>query len=131
MSQKEEKNPKNEVVVDDISKLLNNDAVTEHTIRVDPNDASLVMKVQVRQLSFFDMQNAIKSFVNLSSAGEVEIDLAGYWRYMYEKCIVSTTPSLSLTQLTGLNAFVGSQLTTILPQPQELLAGPLGLGASE
>ena len=130
MSQKEEQKDK-EVVIDDISKLLNNSAVKEHTIRVDPNDSSLVMKVQVRELSFFDMQNAIKSFINLTSSGEVEIDLAGYWKYMYDKCIVSTEPSLSLTQLIGLNAYVGSQLTTVLPQPTELLAGPLGVGASE
>ena len=130
MSQKEEQKNK-EVVIDDISKLLNNSAVKEHTIRVDPNDSSLVMKVQVRELSFFDMQNAIKSFINLTSSGEVEIDLAGYWKYMYDKCIVSTEPSLSLTQLIGLNAYVGSQLTTVLPQPTELLAGPLGVGASE
>jgi len=130
VSQKEEQKNK-EVVIDDISKLLNNSAVKEHTIRVDPNDSSLVMKVQVRELSFFDMQNAIKSFINLTSSGEVEIDLAGYWKYMYDKCIVSTEPSLSLTQLIGLNAYVGSQLTTVLPQPTELLAGPLGVGASE
>ena len=120
MSQKEEQKNK-EVVIDDISKLLNNSAVKEHTIRVDPNDSSLVMKVQVRELSFFDMQNAIKSFINLTSSGEVEIDLAGYWKYMYDKCIVSTEPSLSLTQLIGLNAYVGSQLATVLPQPTELL----------
>jgi hypothetical protein len=130
VSQKEEQKNK-EVVIDDISKLLNNSAVKEHTIRVDPNDSSLVMKVQVRELSFFDMQNAIKSFINLTSSGEVEIDLAGYWKYMYDKCIVSTEPSLSLTQLIGLNAYVGSQLTTVLPQPTELLAGPLEAGASE
>lgn len=130
MSQKEEQKSK-EVVIDDISKLLNSSAVKEHTIRVDPDDSSLVMKVQVRELSFFDMQNAIKSFINLTSSGEVEIDLAGYWKYMYDKCIVSTEPALSLTQLIGLNAYVGSQLTAVLPQPTELLAGPLGAGASE
>ena len=131
MSQTEEQKKNKEVIVDDISKLLNNSTVKEHTISVDPNDSSLVMKVQIRELSFFDMQNAIKSFIALTSAGDVEIDLAGYWQYMYDKCIVSTEPSLSLTQLTGLNAYVGSQLTAVLPQPTELLAGHLGDGASE
>lgn len=131
MSQKEEKQKNKEVVVDDINKLLSSDSAKEYTIRVDPDNESLVMKVQVRELSFFDMQSAIKSFVSITASGEVEIDLAGYWRYMYEKCIVSTTPSLSLTQLTGLNSYVGSQLTQILPQPQELMAGPLGIGTEE
>tara|TARA_R100000152_G_C6780899_1_gene214319 strand:- start:4175 stop:4444 length:270 start_codon:yes stop_codon:yes gene_type:complete len=89
------------------------------------------MKVNVRDLSFIDMQKAIKSFVSIEMDGGIEIDLAGYWRYMMEKCIVSTEPSLSVVEMTGLNQFAGQQLTSVLPQPQDLLSGPLEDGSSE
>ena len=126
MSQKEKK--KEPQIVSDITGLLNDGSTTEHFISVDSDNPELVMKVELRELTFLDMQNAIKSFINLTASGEVEIDLAGYWKYMYEKCIVSTTPPLTQTQLTGLNSYVGSQLSAVLPQPGELLSGPLGIG---
>ena len=115
----------------DISSLLNNESTTTHSVLVDEQNPNLIMKVEVRELSFLDMQSAIKSFINLTSSGEVEIDLAGYWKYMYEKCIVSTEPNLSKAQLMGLNGYVGSQVSAILPQPTDLLTGPLGIGNDE
>ena len=115
----------------DKSALLINSGVTEHTIRVDPNDENIIMKVNVCDLSFIDMQKAIKSFVSIEMDGGVEIDLAGYWRYMMEKCIVSTEPSLSLVEMLGLNQFAGQQLASVLPQPQDLMAGPLEDGSNE
>ena len=69
--------------------------------------------------------------IEIEDSGEVEIDLAGYWKYMYEKCIVSTEPNLSKAQLMGLNGYVGSQVSAILPQPTDLLTGPLGIGNDE
>jgi len=130
VSQKEKQNSEPQIV-SDITGLLNNGKTTEHLISVDPDNDALVMKVEVRELSFLDMQSAIKSFINLTSTGEVEIDLAGYWKYMYEKCIASTQPQLSKAQLMGLNTYVGSQLSAILPSPTDLLSGPLGLGNEE
>jgi len=121
----------NGTVISDPSTLLANSAVTEHTIRVDPDDESLVMKVRVRELSFMDMQSAIKTFVAISTDGGVEIDIAGYWKYMFDKCVVSTDPTIGRGQLNALNQFVGSQLSAILPQPQDLLAGPLEIGNEE
>jgi hypothetical protein len=130
VSQKEKQNSEPQIV-SDITGLLNNGKTNAHSILVDPDNPNLVMMVEVRDLTFLDMQNAIKSFINLTASGEVEIDLAGYWKYMYEKCIVSTTPPLTQTQLTGLNSYVGSQLSAVLPQPGELLSGPLGIGNEE
>ena len=115
----------------DKAALLIKSGVTEHIIRVDPDDENLIMKVNTRDLSFIDMQKAIKSFVSIEMDGGVEIDLAGYWRYMMEKCIVSTEPSLSLVEMLGLNQYAGQQLASTLPQPQDLLAGPLDDGSSE
>ena len=118
-------NERTETVVEDASLLLASNDVVEHTISVNPDDETQVMKVRVRNLSFLDMQNAIKSFVNISTDGGVEIDIAGYWRYMMEKCIVSTDPNLGRGQLLSLNQYVGGQLTALLPQPQDLMTGPL------
>lgn len=136
MSQEEKtvETPKSEGkedVVVDASVLLANSDVTEHTIRVNPDDETQVMKVRVRSLSFLDMQNAIKSFVNINTDGGVEIDIAGYWRYMIEKCIVTTDPHLGRGQLLALNQYVGSKISALLPQPQDLMSGPLVDGSSE
>tara|TARA_R110000744_G_scaffold178418_1_gene297340 strand:+ start:122 stop:520 length:399 start_codon:yes stop_codon:yes gene_type:complete len=132
MEKRDKKNDgQDEQVISDLSAILANDSVSEHTIRVDQENPNLVMKVQVKQLSFLDMQEAIKSFIGITASGEVEINLAGYWRYMYENCIISTTPATNTTQLIGLNQFVGSQLAAILPQPQDLIAGPLVDGNNE
>ena len=129
MSQKE-KNSEPQIV-SDINKLLNNGKTNAHSVSIDPDDPNQVMMVETRDLSFLDMQSAIKSFIHISGSGEVEIDLAGYWKYMYDKCIVSTQPQLSKAQLLGLNSYVGSQLSAVLPQPTDLLSGPLGLGIEE
>jgi hypothetical protein len=120
-----------EQVVADINTILVNNNTTEHTVHVDPQNKNSVIKVHIRELSFIDMQKAIKSFISISGTGEVEIDLAGYWRYMYERCVVNTEPSLNTSQLLGLNQYVGSQLASILPQPQELMQGPLVDGNEE
>ena len=124
-------NRQGEQIIADKSALLVKSGVTEHTIRVDPDNEALVMKVSVRDLSFIDMQKAIKSFVSIEMDGGVEIDLAGYWRYMMEKCVVSSEPSLSVVEMLGLSQFAGQQLTAVLPQPQDLLAGPLDDGSNE
>ena len=61
----------------DKAALLIKSGVTEHIIRVDPDDENLIMKVNTRDLSFIDMQKAIKSFVSIEMDGGVDIDLAG------------------------------------------------------
>ena len=126
-----EEGGQDEQLVVDINTILVNNNTIQHTIRVDPQNENAVMKVHIRELSFMDMQKAIKSFIAVSASGEVEIDLGGYWRYMYEKCVVNTEPSLNTSQLLGLNQYVGSQLASILPQPQELMSGPLVDGNKE
>ena len=124
-----EQDGEDEQIIADVDAILVNNNTKEYTIRVDPENEKLVMKAHIKELSFLDMQKSIKLFVSITSDGEVEIDLAGYWRYMYERCIVSTEPSMNTTQLLGLNKFAGGQLAAILPQPQELMAGPLETGS--
>jgi len=115
----------NYTVVSDIGRLMAAPAAVEHIINVDPNDESAIMKIWVKDLTFLKMQEAVKSFVSITGAGNVDLDLAGYWKYMMRECIERTEPNLSATQLMGLNSHVGQQITALLPQPQDLIAGPL------
>ncbi len=115
----------NYTVISDINRLMVAPAAVEHIIKVDPEDETAVMKIWVKDLTFLKMQEAIKSFVSITGTGHVDLDLAGYWKYMMRECIERTEPNLSMTQLMGLNTYIGQQITALLPQPQDLIAGPL------
>ena len=115
----------NYTIVSDINNLMVSPAAREHKVRVDAEDESLVMKVWVKDLTFLQMQEAVKSFVSIDAGGGVDLDLAGYWKYMKDKCIERTEPNLSKTQMMGLSAYVGQQLTALLPQPQDIVSAPL------
>lgn len=117
-------------IADPMSLLVNSQAV-EHEIQADENDPNVVMKVWVKELSFMQLQDAIKTFVNLSAGGSVDIDLANYWKYMFAEAIDKTEPRLTIPQMLSLRPFIANQITALLPQPQDLLANPLADGASE
>ena len=114
-------------IADPMSLLVNSQAV-EHEIQADENDPDVVMKVWVKELSFMQLQDAIKTFVNLSAAGSVDIDLA---KYMFAEAVEKTEPRLTIPQMLSLRPFIANQITALLPQPQDLLANPLADGASE
>lgn len=111
-------------LVNDISSLLVKSGSQMHEIQVDPEN-NLVLRVWVKELTFLQMQDAIKSFVDINAEGGVNLDLAGYWRYMMDECIERTEPQMSKTQMLGLKASVAQQITALLPQPQDLMMGPL------
>jgi len=115
----------------DMSHLLVNSQAVEHEIQADEQDPDVVVKVWVKELSFMQLQDAIKTFVNLSAAGSVDIDLANYWKYMFAEAIEKTEPRLTIPQMLSLRPFVAQQITALLPQPQELMSGPLVGGATE
>ena len=115
----------NYTVISDINRLMVAPAAVEHIIKVDPEDETAVMKIWVKDLTFLKMQEAIKSFVSITGTGNVDLDLAAYWKYMMRESIERTEPNLSMTQLMGLNTYIGQQITALLPQPQDLIAGPL------
>jgi len=118
----------NKKIVEDVNSLLVNGISKEHHVSV---DADTILKVWVKGLSFLEMQDAVKEVVNIDTTGDVEIDLAGYWRYMFMQCVERTEPEMSKTQLLSLKPEIATQITALLPQPQDLVAGPLGAGASE
>ena len=111
-------------LVNDISSLLVTGGAKMHEIQVDPEN-NLMMRVWVKELTFLQMQDAIKSFVDINAEGGVNLDLAGYWRYMMEKCIERTEPQMTKTQMLGLKTSVAQQITALLPQPQDLMMDPL------
>ena len=117
-------------IADPMSLLVNSQAV-ENEIQADENDPDVVVKVWVKELSFMQLQDAIKSFVTISANGSVDIDLAAYWKYMFAEAIEKTEPRLSIPQMLSLRPFIANQITALLPQPQDLMSGPLADGATE
>jgi len=117
-------------IADPMSLLVNSQAV-EHEIQADENDPDVVVKVWVKELSFMQLQEAIKTFVTITTAGGVDIDLAAYWKYMFAEAIEKTEPRLSIPQMLSLRPFIANQMTALLPQPQDLMSGPLVDGAAE
>ena len=117
-------------IADPMSLLVNSQAV-ENEIQADENDPDVVVKVWVKELSFMQLQAAIKSFVTIGANGSVDIDLAAYWKYMFAEAIEKTEPRLSIPQMLSLRPFIANQITALLPQPQDLMSGPLADGATE
>ena len=103
-------------IADPMSLLVSSQAV-EHEIRVNESDEDVVMKVWVKELSFMQLQDAIKTFVTISGTGSVDIDLANYWRYMFTNGIEKTEPRLTIPQMVALKPFVAQQIISLLPQP--------------
>jgi len=112
-------------IVEDISSLLVNGKSQVHDINVSEDS---ILKVWVKDISFLDAQGALKECVAVSHTGDVEIDLAGYWKYMLNTCVDKTEPELSTAQIYALKPEIASQLTALLPQPGDLMTGPLADG---
>ena len=118
-------------LVESALSLLVNTSAKEHMVRVDPDLPNLGLKVWIRELSFMQMQNAIKTFLNITATGGIDIDLAAYWKHMFTECIEKTEPRLSPVQMMQLQPYVAQQITALLPQPQDLIATPLSDGENE
>jgi len=118
-------------LVDNAASLLVTTNANEHMVRADPDNPDIGLKVWIREISFIQMQNAIKTFLNITATGGVDIDLAAYWKHMFAECIEKTEPRLTPTQMMQLQPFVAQQITALLPQPQDLVNNPLSDGESE
>lgn len=118
-----EKTKKNKL--ESINGLLVEQGSTPHDIALPVGGEELLMTVWVKELSFIEMQRAVKEVMSLDAKGEVSLDLAGYWQYMLLNCIEKTDPELSKSQILALKPKVAARITAILPQPDELMTGPL------
>jgi hypothetical protein len=90
-----------------------------HEIRVDKENPDLMMEVWIRELTFFDVQQAAQSMFQMAD-GEVSLNLEGYWRYAFSNWVVRTNPELTIDDMMSLNAYVGQQIASLLPKPDEL-----------
>ncbi len=90
-----------------------------HEVQVDPENPDSVMEVWVRDITFLDVQNAAQRMF-LIIDGEATLDLASYWEYAFSNWIVRTNPELSVQELLELNAFIGEQIASLLPKPDEM-----------
>jgi len=126
VSQMEEQKPKK--VIESIDSLLVSTGTTPHDVQVDPDNPDIILRVWVKEMSFLQVQEAIKEVVSIDPDGSVNIDLAGYWKYMLTECIDHTEPPMSKAQMFALRPEIATKVTALLPQPQELVTGPLGDG---
>ena len=125
MSQEEQNNKK---LVPNIESLLVSTGATSHEIAVDPDNPDVILRVWVKELSFLQTQKAVAEVVSIDPDGSVNIDLANYWRYMMGECIERTEPEMSKAQIFAFKPDVANQIISLLPQPQDLVSGPLEAG---
>ena len=120
------------IILENIESLLTDMGSIRHEVPVDPENPNIVMYVWVKEMSFMDTQKAVKEFVSIDPAnGELNIDLASYWKYMFMSCIEKTEPEMSKAQMLAMKPYVAQQITQYLPQPQELVGAPLEDGLTE
>tara|TARA_R110000824_G_scaffold101736_3_gene241621 strand:- start:16177 stop:16557 length:381 start_codon:yes stop_codon:yes gene_type:complete len=119
------------ILLENIDSLMVGTGTVFHEISVDEENPDIVMHIWVKPMSFMDTQKVIKEFVSIEQSGEVSVDLSSYWKYMFLNCIDRTEPKLSKTQLMALKPEIARKITRILPQPEDLVAGPLEDGLSE
>tara|TARA_Y100000004_G_scaffold144971_1_gene165307 strand:- start:176 stop:448 length:273 start_codon:yes stop_codon:yes gene_type:complete len=77
------------------------------------------MEVWVRDITFFDVQKAAQSMFSMDG-DDVSLNLDGYWRYAFSEWVVNTNPQLTVDEMLNLNAYVGQQIASLLPKPDEL-----------
>jgi hypothetical protein len=51
---------------------------------------------------------------------DISLNLEGYWRYAFSNWVVRTNPDLTVDDMMNLNAYVGQQIASLLPKPDEL-----------
>ena len=113
----------NNKIIEDINSLMVNNAAQEHYISV---DAEQGMKVWVKELTFLEAQGAVKEFMDINpQTSEMSMDLGAYWRYMLMNAVDRTEPKMSKAQMLSLKPEILVQITSLLPQPQDVVGGPL------
>ena len=113
----------NKKIVEDVNSLMVTSAAQEHYIPVDDDHG---IKVWVKELTFLQSQNAMKEFIDLNpQTGEMNMDLGAYWKYMLMNAVEKTEPHMPKAQMLSLKPEILTQITQLLPQPQDVVGGPL------
>ncbi len=127
----QENNSDSKILLDNIESLMVQSDTTMHELQVDPDNPDVVFRVWVRELSFLEIQDALKEVMDIAPNGDVAIDMAAYWRYMLSEGVTKTEPQMSKSQLLSLRPEIAALVTSLLPQPQDLVVGPLVSGTDE
>ena len=101
------------------NKILTKKNDHQHEIRADPDDPEVTMLVWIREITFLDVQKAAQTMFVVGTDG-VSLDLEAYWNYAFTNWVVGTEPELTADEMTQLNAYVGEQLSALLPKPDEM-----------
>ncbi len=79
------------------------------------------LKVWVRQPTWLEVEQALTTLMKIDAKKQdMGIDLNGMYRYLVEKFVTKTEPSLTTVELIRLNPFIGNQLKEVLPNPLEV-----------
>jgi hypothetical protein len=81
--------------------------------------------VYVKPLSWVEQQEAMSQFVSFKTGNDgnmlPNIDLGGYWKYVFSNCIQKTEPALSRADLLNLTPEVGAIVKTVLPDLNDII----------
>tara|TARA_R110001592_G_scaffold145957_1_gene369798 strand:+ start:12741 stop:13109 length:369 start_codon:yes stop_codon:yes gene_type:complete len=99
-------------------------ALTEekcHELKVSPTSDEC-LKVWVREPTWLEVDKAMNSVMKIDAKTQgMEIDLNAMYRYMVDKFVVRTEPTLSALELIRLTPYIGNQLKAVLPNPLETM----------
>ena len=116
-------------LVSDVNALLVRNVSEPNDIPVGDNE---YLRVWIKPITFLQKQRAVKEVVSLNgTTGEVGIDLEAYWKHMLTTCVERCEPEMSKAQMLSLRTDIIEKITALLPQPQELITGPLVDGENE
>lgn len=91
-----------------------------HKLQVAPQSDEC-LKVWVRQPTWLEVEQALTTLMKIDAKNQdMGIDLNGMYRYLVEKFVTKTEPSLTTIELIRLNPFIGNQLKEVLPNPLEV-----------
>tara|TARA_R110000823_G_scaffold307137_1_gene429729 strand:- start:4 stop:378 length:375 start_codon:yes stop_codon:yes gene_type:complete len=117
-------------IITDKSKLLTRTESVLHYVKIDPVEDEY-MKVWIKEPTFFQLEQAQMKMFNINMQDkDVSFDMTEVYRYLFEAFVEKTEPMLSPIDLLRLNAFAGSQLKAVLPDPFSMLEVDADLKAS-
>ena len=117
-------------IITDKSKLLTRTESVLHYVKIDPVEEEY-MKVWIKEPTFFQLEQAQMKMFNINmQEKDVSFDMTEVYRYLFEAFVEKTDPMLNAIDLLRLNAYAGSQLKAVLPDPFSMLEVDADLKAS-
>jgi len=108
-------------IINDKNKLLARTESVLHYVKIDPIEEEY-MKVWIKEPTFFQLEQAQMKMFNINMQDkDVSFDMTEVYRYLFEAFVEKTEPVLNAIDLLRLNAYAGSQLKAVLPDPFSML----------